>query len=286
MSTGSGALTLGLDSSGAVADSGSTSLGVVTSGQTGSSGSSGSGGEESDSGTTMLSPETCNADFYAVNGESELWMLDLDAELAVLVADPIPRSFAVATEPGTGDIYLNVLKQGRVVRRIDPVTLQLDPTPVMVPSTSPWPMMTPRAGFSPDGMLWLGSDVGGSFIAFTPGAVGGMEWVPGGLTPGGDLVMLSSSEMLVLTLDTGLYSIDFSSMYPTPVAVTLEGVDDVALTGMAHDGSNQLWVSTGPGPSTLYRLHVNAGGYEAVDPWVVGVPIGDLSPVLTEPAGC
>lgn len=255
------------------------------SGQDGSA--SESGGATGDE--TPLPAEYCQADLYAINHLGELYLLDADTgETTLIIADPRLESWAIATEPESGEIYVSELADPTQLWRVQPFPAAVDPSPVTVTDNELASMA--RATFHPNGDLWLGTENTNRFVWFSPNGrnigahtVGGIG--RGGVGRGGDILFLEPDCALVPTLEGQMYRVCFSDLEGQPPTTPVSGLPlGAQLTGIARDAMGRVWLSTTDVNRVLIHIEPNASGWTAVEADTVAydITISDLAPVVQQ----
>jgi hypothetical protein len=273
------------DATGAEAStSGATQVGSVD-GPTSSS----SGNEPSASGETSAGDEgppvseLCLVDLYGISEAGVLYLIDVDEGTAVpLPADPELGSWAIASDPADGTLYINPLAEPSLVRVVEPVTFTVLST-LTIAGAGAEEMA--RAGFDPDGGLWFGTFDTNQFFRLQPAEGTSDERSVVGIGAGGDLVFLDSNRALVPSLLGDLSMVDFSTEVVSLVPV-MDLPTGLLLTGLARDVQGRLWVGSEDGQ----LLHIGFRGPEpdgayADQPIDLGVTVNDLAPMV-EPPGC
>jgi len=163
--------------------------------------SSGSSSSSSSSGEPPPVLDLCPLDVYAINELGELHGLDPDTgERALVLEDPRLQSWALATDPTTGLLYVNELASPNTMWRVDPFIAEIDAEPVVV-MAEVFADDVARATFRGDGQLWIGTEQTHRFVWLPPsgGKIGGDHT----LLPfprGGDMVFLEDECAVVPTL--------------------------------------------------------------------------------------
>lgn len=234
-----------------------------------------SAGESSSTGDVPLPlPDPlCRFELFAVNESGQIHVLDPDrGDSRRRLEAPELASWAIATEPSTGILYVNQLASPGSVLRVDPFVPEILPDAIVVEVEVPLePLDTmARATFRGEGELWIGTHETHRFVWVPP--TGGTIAADELLEPfsrGGDMVFIEESCAVVPTLDGLLYSACFPAM-PGPVpTLAVEGLEEEGFqfTGIAIDEQGRLWLSTAdPNPSLV---HID----RATQPWSVGVQI-------------
>lgn len=238
-------------------------------------------------GSTGSSEIACEADLYAINELGELYLIDADTgEVRLELTEALAHSWAIATRPTDGALYLSPVNVPSVLRRLDPLTLELnDDLPLVGDDID----QMARAGFDGSGTLWLGTDDLGLFFPYDPGpeSLGMPELFPSG--SGGDLAFFEPGLALGVASDGSAYLLDVSTSFmasPTTVSDLPAGV-----SGLALDSDDRLWAATTNGQ--LLRIDVTGS---TTDPFFavdtdetvdLGIAIiDDLAPVLVHPTDC
>lgn len=232
-----------------------------------------SSADESSSGDVPLPQQDplCRFELFAVNEMGQLHVLDPDMQDSRLrLDDEALISWAIATEPSTGFLYVSQRDSPGTVLRVDPFMPEIFPDPVEIMVEPPLePLETwARATFR-EGELWLGTHDTHRFVGVPPlgGTVASELLDP--FPKGGDMVFLEQSCAVVSTLDGVLFSACFPAV-PGPVPeLFVEGLEEEGFqfTGIAIDEQDQMWLSLAdPNPGLV---HID----RTRQPWRVGAQI-------------
>lgn len=229
--------------------------------------------------------ELCDFDLLAINEIGQLVALDPDAaDARVLLDDPRLASWALATDPATGEVYVDERTSPGSVWRVDPFAPAIDDEPLVV--DAPELDVMARATFH-QGNLWLGTDDTHRFVWLPPtgGRVAGdvtVETFP----RGGDLVFTEGACAVVSTLDGTLYRVCFDEPPAPPELLEVTMPTSAQYTGIAIDAQDRMWLSTADPIRMLVLVDRSS------DPWQVtltveygDVMLNDLAP-LAHPPGC
>lgn len=245
-----------------------------------------SGSSSSSSGEPPPVLDLCPFDVYAINEAGELHGLDPDAgELALVLEDPRLQSWAIATDPTTGLVYINELASPTTMWRVDPFVAEIDAEPVVV-TAEVFADDVARATFRGDGELWIGTEQTHRFVWLPPsgGSIGGDHTLQP-FPRGGDMVFLEEECAVVPTLDGTLYRACFPDPGLPPPIIPMEALVGAQFNGIAVDAQGRVWLSNANPTTQLVLLDVS------VEPWVVmdtidyDITINDLATVV-HPPGC
>lgn len=254
----------------------------------GASGESGSDTTTSADGTTgdvplPLPDPLCRFDLFAINELGQLHVLDPDMpDSRLRLDDPELVSWAIATEPSTGILYVNQRDSPSTILRIDPFVPEILPDPIVVEAEEPLETMA-RATFRGQTELWIGTHDTHRFVWVPPtgGTIAANE-VLDSFSRGGDMVFIEHGCAVVPTLDGLLYSACFPAVPGRVPTLEVDGLEEgfFQFTGIAIDEQDRLWLSTAdPNPGLV---HIERAG----EAWSVGVQIpydvtmNDLAAVL------
>lgn len=261
----------------------------MSEGQVGTEGASESSGVDTTAGGMPVpSAEYCRSDLLAVNDHGELYLVDVDEGEAMLqISDTRIRSWAIATEPGSGTIYINSLDEPGIVWVVDPYEFEIDEVPLGV-AVEPLEVFA-RSTFH-DGDLWLGTEENHRFIRMSTSGDFVHQEMSLTFPRGGDMVFLEPSCAVVATLDASLhrvcFPVDNTSVVPPP-EIDVEGLEG-AFTGLAVDGMGRMWLSILQDGGPLYRVEYDDQPWAVVQTLELQVPllrINDLAAVVELP-GC
>ena len=254
----------------------------VTSSDTG--GTSSDGGGSSSSGEPPI--DLCPFDVYAINEAGQLYVLDPDAaEVVMLLADERLQSWAIATDPSTGWLYVNERASPSTMWRVDPFIAEIDAEPVVV-AADMFDEDVARATFRGDGELWIGTEQTHRFVWLPPlgGSIGGDHTLQP-FPRGGDMVFLEEACAVVPTLDGTLYRACFPDPGVPPPEIPVQELVGAQFNGIAVDAQGRLWLSNANPTTQLVRLD------PSVEPWAVletvdfEITMNDLASVV-HPPGC
>jgi hypothetical protein len=229
--------------------------------------------------------ELCLVDLLGINEDGVLHLIDVDAGTTVPLP-PVPElgSWALATDPGSGTIYVNPHAQPAAVMVLEPVTFQVQDMLTIVTDGPALPEMA-RAGVDPEGMVWVGTHETNQFFRISPTDGTSVEHTLVGIGAGGDLVFLDSDRALVPSLLGDLSLVDFSLQTVTSVPIQ-DLPSGLLLTGIARDPAGRLWLGNVDGQ--LLRVEFMepepAGAYLS-NTVALGVTLNDLT-TMVEPPGC
>jgi hypothetical protein len=246
--------------------------------------SAGDSGSDSDSGIPFPA-EYCRADLYAVNDLGELYLLDVDTgDASLLITDERLESWAIATDPATGTLYVSEWASPGVVWRVQPFPLEIDDQPLIVPAEALESMA--RATFDPEGNLWLGTHDSHRFVWFSPSGTSIGDQTVDTFPRGGDMVFFDPDCALVPTLDGSIYRVCFSGPGDTLSLEVVTGLPAGAqFTGIAVDAMDRVWLSTTDADHQLVRIEEDAAGWTTVQTVAYPMALNDLASVI-EPTGC
>jgi hypothetical protein len=272
------------ESTGAANESTGAAPGSSTRGETSdeppqeSSTSDSSGGSTGNE--TPIPSEYCRADLYAINQSGDLYLIDVESgDATLLIADPRLGSWAVATDPASGILYVSEYLDPSHVWRVDPFPVTIADEPVIVTADALDTMA--RAAFHPDGNLWLGTDDTNRFVWFSPNGRNVGDQTVDSFAWGGDMVFLEPECALVPTLDGLLYQVCFSGPGDSLSAMTIAGLPAGAqFTGIAADAMGRVWLSTTDLHRLLVGIHLDETGWSTVDTVAYDMTINDLAPVI------
>jgi hypothetical protein len=232
-----------------------------------------------------LPAEYCQADLYAVNDLGELYLLDADTgDATLLITDVRLESWAIATDPSTGILYVSELAQPGVVWRVQPFPLAIDDEPLTVPAQALEGMA--RATFDPDGNLWLGTDDSHRFVWLSPSGKSMGDQTVEPFPWGGDMVFLEPDCAMVPTLDGSMYRVCFAGPGDTLSPAIVTGLPSGAqFTGIAVDAMDRVWLSTTDANHRLVRIEQDTTDWTTVQTVAYAMAINDLALVI-EPSGC
>lgn len=313
---GSGSTSIPMDEA-TTGSTGSTSSGDASteSGSLSTAAGESSTGEDSTTGTPAPIVR-CRGAFWGVSAIAE------DAPAGVLLAisiaedhqgivrhREIPRSYAVATDPMTGALYLadtNALSPLTTLNPFDDSTIDTIELSIEGGSvTAPWG----RADIDEAGELWLSSSVGGAPWRLTVGSATLSPVPVGGENMGyfGDLTFTSDGHVYVLAADASgetqyvlvLNRSDEGVTVAAQISFTRpEGIQS-RVAGIVSVSDDSLWVSTDGGLNNgmpavgagVFELRVreSGGGVPALE---VGasipseLPINDLAPMFAPEGHC
>lgn len=250
--------------------------------------SSESSGSSSSSGDPPPVIDLCPLDVYAINELGELYGLDADSggEQVLMLEDVRLRSWAIATDPSTGLLYVNERASPTTMWRVDPFAVVIDGERLEVEAEMGLEEVA-RATFRGDGELWIGTDQSHRFVWLPPtgGSIGGDHTLQP-FPRGGDMVFLEEDPCAVVpTLDGTLYRVCFPDPGVPPPEIAVEELLGVQFNGAAVDAQGRLWLSNANPTAQLIELDPSQ------DPWTVvqtvdfGIIMNDLAPVV-HPPGC
>lgn len=227
----------------------------------------------------------CGFDLFAINDLGELHALDPDTGTSMLLlTDPRLASWAAATDPATGMLYVNELAAPSTVWRVDPFSLAIEAEPIMVEAADLDDVA--RATFDDEGHLWLGTEDTNRFLWLAPtgGRLG--EHTLDSFPRGGDMVFVEPSCAVVPTLDGTIYDVCFPAAGGTPPTVD---VLDLPLgskfTGIAIDASGSMWLGAVDPVYSVIRIDRRQDPWRAVEVVEYDMLMNDLATVV-EPPGC
>lgn len=230
--------------------------------------------------------ELCDFDLLAINELGELYALDPDAEAAeLLLVDPRLASWAVATDPATGMLYVNELAAPDTVWRVDPFAPAIEDEPLALEVAELDNLA--RATVHPvTGHLWLGTDDTHRFLwlPLTGGTLLGDHTVES-FAWGGDMVFLDESCAVVPALDGLLYHVCFPSPGGPPPTLAVDMPVGSQFTGVAIDGLDRMWLSTADPARTLIHIERDGGQWTATTTIFYEMTMNDLA-TLVDPPGC
>jgi hypothetical protein len=241
------------------------------------------GGASDSGGETPLPAVYCQAELYAINESGDLFLLDVDTdeptlEPTRLITDPRLGSWAIATDPASGFLYVSEYLDPSHVWRVDPFPIAIDDEPVIVMADALDSMA--RATFHPDGNLWLGTDDTNRFVWFSPSGRSIGEQTVDSFPWGGDMMFLEPDCAWVPTLDGFLYRVCFPGQ-GAPPPMTIAGLPAGAqLTGIAVDAMGRVWLSTTDLHRQLVGIHLGETGWSTVHTVAYDMTINDLAPVI------
>lgn len=236
---------------------------------------SGSTGEE-----TPLPVEYCRADLYAINQSGDLHLLDVETgDATLLIADARLGSWAIATDPASGILYVSEYLDPSHVWRVDPFPVAIEDEPMIVTADALDTMA--RAAFHPEGNLWLGTDDTNRFVWFSPNGRNIGDQTVGSFAWGGDMLFLEPECAFVPTLDGLIYQVCFSGPGDSLSTMTIEGLPAGAqFTGIAADAMGRVWLSTTDLHQLLVGIHLDGTGWSTVETVAFDMTINDLAPVV------
>lgn len=245
----------------------------------------GDSGDSSSSGEPPPEIDLCPFDVYAVNELGELHVLDADTgEQARVLEDVRLRSWAIATDPSTGLLYVNERASPTTMWRVDPFIAAIDEEPLVVEADMGLEEVA-RATFRGDGELWIGTDQSHRFVWLPPtgGSIGGDHTLQP-FPRGGDMVFLAEEPCAVVpTLDGTLYRACFPDPGAPPPEIAMEELAGAQFNGGAVDAQGRLWLSNANPTTQLVELDPSQ------EPWVVvqtvefDIIMNDLAPVVHPP---
>jgi hypothetical protein len=228
----------------------------------------------------------CDFDLVAINDLGELYALDPDAEAAeLLLVDPRLASWALATDPATGVLYVNEQSAPGTVWRVDPFAPAIEDEPLAVDVAELDNLA--RATIHPTtGHLWLGTDDTHRFLwlPLTGGSILGDHTVDS-FAWGGDMVFLDERCAVVPALDGALYHVCFPGPPGPPPTLTVDMPPGAQFTGVAIDGQDRMWLSTADPVRTLIHIEREGNQWAAATTVFFEMPMNDLA-TLVDPPGC
>lgn len=240
----------------------------------------GSGGE-----TEEVVDVPCEADLYGVNELGDLFLIDADSGQIemILTGNQFVESWAMATHPSEGTVYISPINNPMVLRTLDPLTLDLVDGSIALGGDATGAIA--RADFDPDDMLWLGTDMTGRFLPFDTITETLGVGVMFGSGNGGDMVYLDAGLALVVDNAGLAHLVDFDA--PVVIPAVFNGIPGT-ITGLAYDDADRLWASTFEGKLLLVE-EIWEGAtpeFDVIETIELGIDINDLSPVVDLPDGC
>lgn len=239
--------------------------------------------ESSSSGEPPPAIDLCPFDVYAINELGELHGLDPDTgDLVFLLQDPRLESWAIATDPMTGLVYVNELASPTTMWRVDPFVAEIDAEPVVIEADGLAEEVA-RATFRGD-ELWIGTEQTHRFVWLPAmgGSVGGDHTLQP-FSRGGDMVFLETACAVVPTLDGLLYRACFPDSGLPPPVIPMAALLGAQYNGIAVDAEGRVWLSNASPMTQLVQLDLST------EPWVLGPPvdfsmtINDLATVVHPP---
>jgi hypothetical protein len=241
----------------------------------GGSGATTSTGESSSTGDVPLpDPDPlCRFELYAINELGQLHVLDPDrGDSRLRLEAPELVSWAIATEPSTGILYVNQRDVPNTILRVNPFLPEILPDSITVEVQQPIePLETmARASFRGESELWIGTHETHRFMWVPPtgGPIVAHELLDA-FPAGGDMVFIEGGCAVVPTLDGLLHSACFPAMPGFVPVIEVVGLEEEGLqfTGIAIDEGGRLWLSMAdPNPGLL---HIE----RAREPWSMGIQI-------------
>jgi hypothetical protein len=244
------------------------------------------GGSSTGGGSLPLPDPLCRFDLYAINDAGELHVLDPDEGDSMLrLEDSRLVSWAIATDPATGLLYVNQRDSPSSILRVDPFVPEIHADPIVVEAE----MLdtVARATFRGPGELWLGTDQTHRFVWVPPtGGTLGADETFDPFPKGGDLLFLAESCAVVATLDGTFFEACFPAV---PGRVPMLPVVDLPagpqFTGIAIDERDRLWLSTSDPSRLVVRIDMAQEPWRAVEEIPYGITMNDLATVI-HPSGC
>lgn len=230
--------------------------------------------------------ELCGFDLFAINELGELHALaPVTGTSMLLLTDPRLASWAIATDPATGMLYVSELAAPSTVWRVDPFNLAIEAEPIMVEATELDSVA--RATFDGEGHLWLGTEDTNRFLWLPPtgGRLVGDDTLES-FPRGGDMVFVEPGCAVVPTLDGTLFDVCFPSpgVAPPPVDV-LELPLGSKFTGIAIDASGRMWLGAVDPVYSVIPIDRSQVPWRAEIAVEYDMLMNDLAPVVVPP-GC
>lgn len=188
--------------------------------------------------------EHCRSELYGITELGTLLLIDVDVpEVLEATSDPRLRSWAGATDPSGGTIYISEHVNPGVVWRVEPQGFTIADEPLVVAAEMLAPMA--RATFDHHGNLWLGTDETHHFVWMLPsGTIVGEHTTPS-FPRGGDMVFLDDGCAAVPTLASTFHRVCIPDGGMEPLPILVEGIPTgLQFTGAAVDGSGRMWLSS------------------------------------------
>lgn len=230
--------------------------------------------------------ELCGFGLFAINELGELHALDPTTGTSMLLlTDRRLASWALATDPATGMLYVSELAAPSTVWRVDPFSLAIEAEPIVVEAMDLDSVA--RATFDGEGHLWLGTEDTNRFLWLPPtgGRLVGDDTLES-FPRGGDMVFVETGCAIVPTLDGTLFDVCFPSLgEPPPPVDVLELPLGSKFTGIAIDASGRMWLGAVDPVYSVIPID------RSQVPWTAEVAVeydmlmNDLAPVV-EPPGC